>query len=137
MMAEKHTLEISGEIDIILARMEVREFARGKGLNIRDQACISLTAASLAYAMGLEGFNKGQITVDTLNKDGCVGVRVICSKENASIKDFSAEKLSKARLIVHQLTVEEYPPNGVRITAIQWNDRMLHKSPVLNLATHG
>ena len=137
MMAEKQTLRISSEIDIILARMEVRKFARGKGLNTKDQACISLAAASMAYAMGLEDLKRGEITLDVLNEGGSIGVRVVCSTENASMEDFSAEKLGKARLIVHQLTVEECPPNGVQITAIQWNDGMMHKSPVPSLTAHG
>lgn len=124
MTAKNQTLSITGAVDIILARMQVREFARGIGLDTKDQACISLAASSLAYALDLGSMNHGQITMDCLDDGGCLGVRVICTKKNATMDDFTPEKLGNARMMVHTLSVEEIASNGLQITAVRWNDRM-------------
>lgn len=129
MTNNNQTLSITGAVDIILARMQVREFARGIGLDTKDQACISLAASSLAYALDLGSMNPGQITMNGLNNGDIQGVRVVCTKKNASMDDFAPEKLGNARMMVHQLTIEEVPPDDLQITAIRWNDRM-HQSMI-------
>jgi hypothetical protein len=129
MTAKNQTLSITGAVDIILARMQVREFARGVGLDTKDQACISLAASSLAYALDLGSMNHGQITMDCMNDGECLGVRVVCTKMNGTLDDFTPEKLGNARMMVHQLTIEEVAPDGLQITAIRWNDRV-HRSMI-------
>jgi anti-sigma regulatory factor (Ser/Thr protein kinase) len=118
-MDKKQVIVIASEIDIVMARLRVRRFAQIVGLDTKDQASISLVVSSLAHAMELDGIDRGRVIIDRLDKDGRVGVRVVCAKEYGAVSGL-AEKLKNAGWIADELTVEKLSPTGVRVTAIKW-----------------
>ena len=118
-MDKKQVIVIVSEIDIVMARLRVRRFAQAVGLDTKDQASISLVVSSLAHAMELDGVDRGRIIIDRLDREGTVGVRVICAKEYGAVSGL-VEKLKNARWIADELTVEKLAPAGVRVTAVKW-----------------
>lgn len=122
-MNEPRIIEVVSEGDIILARMQVREFARAKGFNIMDQARISLATSSLAYALGLGSTCHGQIVIDCLSEGGDTGLRVVCTRASAATGDLSERAFGDTRRMVDQLTVETLPSNEAQVTVIKWRDK--------------
>lgn len=118
---KSYTLTISGAFDAITARMKVRELARTKGLNITDQARISLAAYSLATALELGNKYPGHIVIDFLDSDDRDGLRVSCITDEAAGGDFDPQALSNAKWLVDNLDIETLPSGQVKATIIQWS----------------
>jgi hypothetical protein len=121
-METSQIISIAGESDIIAARMRVRRFAYAAGFGPKDQACISLAASSLAYALALGSTRPGRMTVDSLSEKGLVGVRVVCTTVPATDDDMASEGLGNTRCMVDELTVEPHPQNELRVTIIKWGE---------------
>lgn len=118
---KSYTLTISGAFDAITARMRVRELARTRGLNITDQARISLAAYSLATALELGNKYPGRIVIDFLDSDSRTGLRVSCITDEATSGDLDSKSLSNAKWLVDELDVETLPSGQVQATVIQWS----------------
>jgi hypothetical protein len=118
-MGERQTLVIRDDLDIITARRQVRKLAGDKGLDIADQARISLAASSLAYTLGL-GPHKGQITVDCFSDGARTGVRVVCTKVAGAMGGLALEAFDDMRLMVDEMTIEKLPGNDLRVTLVKW-----------------
>ena len=125
-MDKKQVIVIVSEIDIVMARLRVRRFAQAVGLDTKDQASISLVVSSrlrrkedITHVIELDGVDRGRIIIDRLDREGTVGVRVICAKEYGAVSGL-VEKLKNARWIADELTVEKLAPAGVRVTAVKW-----------------
>jgi hypothetical protein len=119
-MNEIFTLPIQKSSDTIMARMKVREFARAQGLNITDQARISLATHSLVGALGLGGSYQGQIVVSRLAEGERMGVKVLCVTANASDRNFALRSFTDVKWLVDELSVEALPLDELQITLIQW-----------------
>lgn len=120
-MDEEHSVTIKSEVDVITARMYVRDVARGLGMNLGDQARISLAASSLAHAIGLGKTHHGQITIHCMHEgdNARAGVRVTCVRMGQPYV-LEPGRLGEARWMVDELTVEERPPDELRITVVKW-----------------
>jgi hypothetical protein len=118
---KSYTLPISGAFDAISARMKVRELARTRGLNITDQARISLAAYSLATALELGNKYPGRIIIDFLDSDNHTGLRVSCITDEATGKGFDPKALSNAKWLVDDLVIETLPSGQVQATVTQWS----------------
>lgn len=121
-MDERQLFMISGEPDIVMARLRVRRYAQVKGLGTQDQASISLVVSSLAHALELDGADSGQVAIDCLRHGDRIAVRVICSKEYGAA-DNLAELLKGVQWMVDDLRVEPLLPFGVQVTAIKWSSQ--------------
>ncbi|MBN1890937.1 MAG: hypothetical protein JW850_23275 [Thermoflexales bacterium] len=120
-MDEEHSVTVKSEVDVITARMYVRDVARGLGMNLGDQARISLAASSLAHAIGLGRTHQGQIEISCVHErdDARVGVQVICIRIGLPCT-LEAGRLGEARWMVDELMVEERPPDELQVTVIKW-----------------
>lgn len=121
-MDERQLFSISGEPDIVMARLRARRYAQVKGLSTQDQASISLVVSSLAHSLELDGADCGQVAIDSLRHGNRIAVRVICSKEYGAADNLT-ELLKGVQWMVDDLRVETLPPNGVQVTAIKWSSQ--------------
>jgi len=121
-MNDLKTIPIHNELDIIEARMHVRRLARETGLDLFDQARISLAASTMAIILGLEKSVKGSITLAQVHDGERVGVQVICTRHDAYAQDLAGGVLDDARRMVDELGVETVP-DGVAVSLIKWTAR--------------
>jgi anti-sigma regulatory factor (Ser/Thr protein kinase) len=122
-------VRIREKADIALARMQVRTFARNVGLDLFDQARISLATSTLAIILGMETQEEGEISIESIRDLGRVGVQVVCTKANASLQASAARVLDDAKQLVDGIEVEEMPSTGVRVILQKWPSRIDHRAP--------
>lgn len=118
-MTDLKTIPIQNELDIIEARMHVRRLARETGLDLFDQARISLAASTMAIILGLEKSGRGSISLAQLHDGERAGVHVICTRHDSSPQDLAGGVLDDARRMVDELGVETVP-GGVAVSLIKW-----------------
>jgi hypothetical protein len=97
--------------------------ARKKGLDITDQARISLATSSIADVMGLGTHRRGQIVVDSVEETERIGIRVICTAAKEARRDLTPSQVDVHRLMVDDLVVETLPSGDVEAILIQWSAR--------------
>lgn len=119
-MNESQIVTVQAKIDVITARVKVRELARTVGLKTTDQARISLAASSLAQALGLGETLQGQIIIDCLDRGERTGVRVVCIAANAPGCELAPETSRDMGRMVDEVTVETLPSNYVQATLVKW-----------------
>jgi len=104
-----------------MMRTEVRNIARKIGMDMMDQASISLAASSLAHALGLGCTQEGLVTIEQLLDDSRVGLRVICMNDSqGEIFEIAPKTLQDAQWMVDELTVETLPTTALRVTLVKW-----------------
>lgn len=113
---------VRGEIDIIAARMRVRDQARLMGMDLADQSRISLATSSLAHALNIGEAYTGEIRIETIQNGRRTGLRVICARL-AGAPGVEDRVLGAARWMVDDLQVVHLPPDVLQITLIKWADR--------------
>jgi anti-sigma regulatory factor (Ser/Thr protein kinase) len=118
-MSDRQEVVISSEIDIVTARLRVRRYAQAKGLDTKDQACVSLAVSTLAHALDLDGARRGRVIIDSVQDGDQIGVRVICTRESGDVGDLP-RRLENARWMVDQMGLEELTPTGVKVTVVKW-----------------
>jgi hypothetical protein len=112
------TIDVRNSLDVISARMVVRQLARTVGLRTMDQARIALATSSLAQALGMDNGHKGQITVESCASSDCLGVKVVCTanvSEHENTKPFG-----DARWMVDDYEVTRISPFQLRATIVKW-----------------
>lgn len=120
-MEERHIINIRNHVDVILMRTEVRNRARKIGMDMMDQASISLAASSLAHALGLGGAQEGQVWIERVVRERRVGLQVICINKTDNVEiSLTAKALQDAKWMVDELFVEELSPQMVRVTMVKW-----------------
>ena len=109
-MAKNEIIPIHNSMDIIAARMVVRDTARQFGLRLMDQSCISLATSSIASAMGMgvESDDEGQILIECLQAGSRKGLRVSCSRYMTKEEDMPL--LNHSRSMVDEFEVKKDPP---------------------------
>jgi hypothetical protein len=119
-MNESLTISVHNKFDIVEARMQVRTLARKIGLDLFDQARISLATSTLAIMLGMEAAGKGQIALGCLEDNGRKGVQVVCTKPDTLLHDLATGVLDDAKQMVDDLLVEALPSRGIKVTLIKW-----------------
>jgi hypothetical protein len=119
-MDERQTITINNELDIIEARMRVRTLARETGLDLFDQARISLATSTLAIILGLEKGSRGSVGMTRLHTGERVGVQVVCTRRDTSPRDLAAGVLDDARRMVDDMQLSELPGGGLAVTVVKW-----------------
>lgn len=122
-MDESQTIAINNELDIIEARMRVRTLARETGLDLFDQARISLATSTLAIILGLEKGSRGSVAMIQLAANDRIGVQVVCIRRDTSLQDLAEGVLDDARRMVDEIQVSEPPGGGVAVTMVKWAGR--------------
>ncbi len=118
-MYPSQTISLSNEADIVLLRMQVRDLARAVGMNLADQARVSLAASSLAKVMGWGTGHPGQATLVRLVRDSHTGVQVIGADQCAQ-PGCATGSLDEVRWMVDELTAEILPTHIRQVTLIKW-----------------
>ncbi|MFN2166490.1 MAG: hypothetical protein ACK2U9_09535 [Anaerolineae bacterium] len=122
-MDKSQTITINNELDIIEARMRVRTLARETGLDLFDQARISLATSTLAIILGLEKGSRGSVGMTQLHAHDRVGVQVICIRHDTSPHDLTVGVLDDARRMVDEMQVSQPSGGGVAVTVVKWAGR--------------
>ena len=118
-MNQQRTLNIKSEIDVITARMQVREMARSLGMNLGDQARISLASSSLAHALGLGGACPGRLVMGSIQNGARTGLQVVCSrKDGDSVPETTV--FYDTRWMVDELVVDKHTNEDLQVTIIKW-----------------
>jgi hypothetical protein len=134
-MSNRQTILIENDLDIIEARMQVRTLARESGLDLFDQARISLATSTLAIILGLERSTGGTVMMERVDSHDRRGVQVVCLRPDTSLHDLAAGVLDDARRMVDDLRVEEPPSGGVAVILIKWVGRVKqHGQPLSSQA---
>jgi hypothetical protein len=119
-MPKIHTIIVNNETDITLARMRVRDLARRQGLNIVDQARISLATSSLAHLLQLGNVQQGEISVECLSHGTRTGLQVVCTTANRARPRIEAMALDDIRLLVDELNTRAPSSGRLQIALIKW-----------------
>ena len=118
-MTMQHEIVIRNALDIITARMEVREMARRLGLNLTDQAIISMAVYMLANSLGLGSFGapEGQINIESCQKENRRGIQVRCSQKGQNISLPSTAYFEK---MVDQIDLKTNTPGTLEVILTMW-----------------
>ncbi len=108
-------LIIQSEMDIITARMHVRGMAGALGMDLANQARISLAASSLAHALELGSMRQGRMTMDYVHEGERTAVRVICVTT-----DEAPQPLSEIRWMVDEMKIETLASGELQVTLVKW-----------------
>jgi len=123
-MTNQERIKIYGDVDILNARMAVREYARHLGFSLTDQSCVSMASSSLAYKlkMGGEGSAGGEILIEPCDNHLRSGIRVRCIKNQANETDKDViNSLGNSRWLVDDIAIKPLPDNGLEVTVIKWD----------------
>ncbi len=117
---EREVTLLRGESDVIMMRAKVRDLAREIGMDMMQQASVSLAASSLAHALGFRGMREGHVMIERLCRDGRDGLRVVFLKAKGVPSELSAAQLSDAKWMVDELQIESLPSQQLQVTLIKW-----------------
>lgn len=121
-MIESQQFSVCSEVDVINARRLTRQLAKDSGLQIVDQARISLAVSSMAHLLSMGEQHPGVIRIRSISVDQRVGVEVAWMTSLGSEYQSIMQALHETALemMVDQMTIEALPEGAVTITAIKW-----------------
>lgn len=122
---------INNDLDIVTARMQVRELAKEMGFRTADQARISLAASELARVISWNTDSPGQIVLSNANRNGNNGLLVKgaiqlkylsaeSQADDSSLVSVPCRSLSGARQLVDESFVEKQNNHQALVTLIKW-----------------
>lgn len=123
-MTSSQKISIHGDVDIVNARMAVREYARRLGFSLTDQSCVSMASSSLAYKLelGREGGSGGEILIEQFSNHIREGIRVRCIKNKANDNDQNViSQLGNSRWLVDDIELKPISGNGVEVIVTKWS----------------
>ncbi len=127
-MNKIRTIPILNQVDIHAARMYTREAARLVGLELNEQAQVSMATSSLADCLKMGVHVRGvtgrlgqinQIIIQVIN-DGRPGLQVDFETMNITNCDTIQFQLKRIRSLVDEITIEQQPDGPVRVSMIKW-----------------
>ncbi len=119
-MMAKWEITIRNPVDIIDARMKVREAARHFGFGLTDQAIISMTTYMVANNLGLGKFGapNGLIQVRSCQKGNSIGIQVTCSQAGYEGNTFTTGYYKK---LVDEVDMRRVNPDIFEVTLTMWS----------------
>ncbi len=118
---EPVTIAVSTELDVMAARMKVRDLARKLGMCTSDQARLAMATSSMAAHLGLGGTCEGGIEIESVNAKGRTGLQVICFGNEGHLPLPPSEAvLHDAKWMVDEVMVDVCPARRVQVTLIKW-----------------
>ena len=114
-------IPINSDLDIVAARLKVREVARDMGFGTIDQARISLAASELARTLAQNLGGSGEIVVSGIDSEGHRGIQVESISPNktlAALKKPNA--FSSAFALVDEGYVDTEDTHNIRVTLMKW-----------------
>ena len=121
-MSESRSITIRNEGDVINARLQTRQMAKDAGLQILDQARISLAVSSLANVVQLGGKHQGRIVINRIQEGGRSGVQVVWLLFPGESAPDIIQSLDTTAwsLMVDEVEVTTINDNEICITAVKW-----------------
>jgi serine/threonine-protein kinase RsbT len=126
------TLPIRDQSDVVRVRHAVRGLATEMRFSVVDQTKIVTAASELARNTLVHG-GGGQCTVESVEKDGRRGLRLILEDKGPGIADLALALtdgyttgngmglgLGGARRLMSEFEVVSSPGQGTRVTVIRW-----------------
>ncbi len=120
-MLAHQTLNIHNSHDIISARMQVRESARYAGMNLADQARISLATSCLMEGIGLgKGTSQSSVAIEQLNDGKNKGVRVVFTITKPNEHHPLQTAAGSISWMVDSIAINELKNERVEIVLTKW-----------------
>jgi len=120
-MLAQQILNIRNSHDIISTRMQVREAARHAGMDLGDQARISLATSSLMEGLGLgHDSSSSSITIEHLNEGPNKGLRVVCCFVNPRERQPVQMAAGNIGWMVDNVTINYLENDQVEIILTKW-----------------
>jgi anti-sigma regulatory factor (Ser/Thr protein kinase) len=120
-MSDQH-IAIQNEIDLVTARMKVRDMARRMGMTLADQSRISLATSSLANALGLgkAGQACGSVEIECLQNGSRKGLLIRCFRDDCDGYAPPVSYFSNERWMVDELEMYTHSAEKVEVRMIKW-----------------
>lgn len=120
-MLPQQIIKIRDSYDIINTRMQVREVARHVGMDLGDQARISLAASCLMEGLGF-GHNphSSMITIEPLDEGQRKGIRVVCTFANDGERQQVQSAAGNIGWMVDDVTINYVDSEQTEIILTKW-----------------
>lgn len=120
-MVLQQTLNIRDAYDIINTRMQVREAARSAGMDLGDQARISLATSSLMEGLGF-GNNprSSSVSIESLKEGQSIGLRVVCTYTNTNEPQPIHNAVENIGWMVDNVVINYLENDRVEIILTKW-----------------
>jgi serine/threonine-protein kinase RsbT len=125
-------VELSHEVDIVVARQRVREFAQTLGFRESDLTMIATAASEMARNV-IRYAERGALTVGSLEREGRLGLVVVAEDEGPGIDDAEAALrddcstggtlglgLPGVKRLMDEFEVHSQRGVGTAVTATKW-----------------
>lgn len=124
-MSESRLVIIENEVDVINARQQTRQVAKDAGLQIMDQARISLAVSSMAHVVKLGEAHTGKIMINRIMEEGRMGVQVIWMITPDAISEDMIRSLDDTdiTMMVDDMDIQNTAVDGLYITAVKWGGK--------------
>lgn len=121
-MSNEQKIAIQSEIDLVTARMKVRDTARRMGMTLADQSRISLATSSLANALGLgkNGRANGSVTIECLQNGNKRGLRIRCLRNESDGYAPPLSYFTNERWMVDELEMSTPSSEQVEVCMTKW-----------------
>ncbi len=121
-MMDRQEITVRSSLDVVTARVQVREMARRLGFSLTDQARISMATSSLATYLGLgkNGTSDGWIIFEGLLNGTRKGLKVVCRRKNVDSSSFSTNDFHNESWMVDEIDLHDIEPNSIEVTMVKW-----------------
>jgi hypothetical protein len=127
-MNKTRTIPIMNQVDIHAARMYTREAARLVGLELNEQAQVSMATSSLAECLKMgapvqaapgQPAATNQIIIKII-ENGHPGLQVDFETLNINNCDTIQYQIKRIQSLVDEIKIEQLPNGPVRVIMIKW-----------------
>ena len=131
-MSQAKQIPVSNDLDIVSARVEGRNVAKGLGFGVIDQARIATAISELARNVVLYA-SSGRIELAVVEADGRRGIQIVCRDEGPGIADvdlvmqdgYSSQRglgmgLPGTRRLMDEFQIDSKPNSGTTVTVRKW-----------------
>jgi hypothetical protein len=126
-MSWTRTIPIMNQVDIHAARMYTREAARLVGLELNEQAQVSMATSALAECLKMAARSNGspvapanQIIIQVIETER-KGLQVDFESQNVSSCDCVQAQQKQILSLVDEVTVEQLPNGSIRAAIKKWS----------------
>ncbi len=135
-MNKTRTIPILNQVDIHAARMYTREAARLVGLELSEQAQVSMATSSMADCLKMASpvqpvpgrvTETNQIIVQIID-NGHPGLQVDFETLNIPNSETIQFQLKRIQSLVDEIKVEEQPDGVIRVIMIKWGRQAVANS---------
>jgi hypothetical protein len=122
------TIPITNQVDVHAARMYTREAARLVGLELNEQAQVSMATSAMAECLKMGSRDNGsshqvaatnQIIIQVIDAER-QGLQVDFESRNVNSGDSVKAQLKRILSLVDEVTIEQLPSGSIRAVMKKW-----------------